>query len=178
MVGVVGLILLLGCGCGEETTGAGGGEGALVVVNNRDYYSLVHSALAHAEESIHMVMYVLKYYPGEFSPVNLLLDDLVEAASRGLDVRVLLEGSDAVVDTSAISYLVAGGVAVRLDPQEITTHAKLIVLDGEAVILGSANWSNSALNSNNETNVEMKDSSIAALYEDYFQSLWEASAND
>lgn len=177
-VAVLAVLISLACGGGEETTGANGGEAAVALVNNRDYYSLVHSALGHTQESIHIVMYVLKYYPGESSPVNLLLDDLVKAESRGLDVRVLLEGSDGVVDSSAVGYLVAGGVPVRLDPQGITTHAKLIVLDGEAVVLGSTNWTNSALNSNNETNVEIKDPSIAALYEDYFEALWEASAND
>lgn len=178
MVVVVGFILSIGCGGGEETTGASGGEDALVVVNNRDYYSLVHSALAHAQESIHMVMYVLKYYPGESSPVNLLLDDLVDAHSRGVDVRVLLEGCRGVVDTSAVNYLTERGIAVVLDPENITTHAKMIVLDAQAVILGSTNWSNSALNSNNETNVEIKDPSIAELYEEYFQTLWEVPGHD
>ena len=149
-----------------------------MLMNNRDYYQVLHSALTHAEESIHVVMYLAKYYPDEHSPVNLLLEDLVEAHSKGVDVRVLLEGSDSVLDTLAVNYLRSRGVPVNLDPEEVTTHAKLIVLDGQAVVLGSTNWSNSALNSNNETNVEIKDPTIAQVCEDYFQALWEASADD
>ncbi len=172
------VVLSLGCDAGEEGMGTGGGEETLLVLNNRDYYGRVHSAIQHAKKSIHIAMYVMKYYPDEASSVNLLLEDLAEARSRGVDVRVVLEGSETVIDSSAVNYLEENGVSVSLDPTGVTTHAKLIVLDGETVVVGSTNWSNSALRSNNETNMEVKDPATAKLYEDYFQSLWEASIND
>ncbi len=176
-VGLVGLLLLISLGCesGDENTGPFGGE-ELTVVNNRDYFSRVSLALDSAQQSICVVMYVMKYYPEEPTSVNLLLDELIGAQGRGVDVKVVLEGS--VNDTVTINHLKEGGISVRLDPEEVTTHAKMVLVDGEVVIFGSTNWTESAIRSNNETNVQIKEASIAEVYEDYFQSLWEVSGDD
>jgi len=108
---------------------------------------------------------------------------LVDAACRGLNVKVLLdacayyEDSAAANLTSAIT-LHQRGVEVRLDDASLTTHAKLVVIDGDTVLLGSTNWNYYSLEKNCETNVVFVNlPEIAGPFEASFQSLWALGRN-
>ena len=159
----------------------------LPLVDLPDSASYVHvllQLLGQAERSIHVSMYRMSYYSGYGdSLANDLLDALVDAAHRGLDVKALLddcayyEDSAAANLTSAIT-LYQRGVEVRLDDANLTTHAKLVVIDGETVLLGSTNWNYYSLEKNCETNIVFVNlSEIGAPFEAYFQTLW-ASGRD
>ncbi len=143
------------------------------------YVSVLLQLLGQAERSIHVAMYRMSYYSGYGdSLANDLLHALTDAAHRGLDVKVLLddcayyEDSAAANLTSAI-VLHQRGVEVRLDDPGLTTHAKLVVIDGETVLLGSTNWNYYSLEKNCETGVVFVTlPEIAAPFEAYFQTLW------
>jgi len=143
------------------------------------YAHVLLDLLLSAERSIHVSMYRMSYYSGYGdSLANDLLDALVDAAHRGLDVKVLLddcayyEDSAAANLTSAI-VLLQRGVEVRLDAANLTTHSKLVVIDGETVLLGSTNWNYYSLEKNWETNVAFVNlPEIGAPFEAYFQHLW------
>ena len=148
------------------------------------YAHVLMELLNQAERSIHVAMYRMSYYSGYAdSLANDLLHALVDAAHRGLDVKALLDDCAYYEDsaeanlTSAIT-LHQRGVEVRLDDANLTTHAKLVVIDGETVLLGSTNWNYYSLEKNCETNVVfVKLLEIAGPFEAYFQTLW-ASGRD
>jgi len=152
--------------------------------DSASYAHVLLRLLGQAERSIHVAMYRMSYYSGYGdSLANDLLDALVDAAHRGLDVKALLddcayyEDSAAANLTSAIT-LYQRGVEVRLDDANLTTHAKLVVIDGETVLLGSTNWNYYSLEKNCETNIVFVNlSEIGAPFEAYFQTLW-ASGRD
>ena len=48
-----------------------------------------------------------------------------------------------------------------LDEEDRTTHAKVLVVDDRHVIVGSHNWTRSALAANREWSVEIDDAVIA-----------------
>ncbi len=164
------------------------------VLNNRDYFPAVEEVLNQAEGSIWVMMYSARYYTeppkyarnythGEdqpYSDTNLLLEDLIEAAKRGVEVVVILDSSDWNKENTQENRLFAkrlkkGGVKVFFDHPQVTTHDKLILVDDDLTIVGSTNWTYYALEENNETSVVIKSGEITRAYRRYFQRIKEKS---
>jgi phosphatidylserine/phosphatidylglycerophosphate/cardiolipin synthase-like enzyme len=61
-----------------------------------------------------------------------------------------------------------GGVNVIYDSLSKTTHAKLMVVDGQLILLGSTNWTYHALTTNNETSILIRSKEVAKAFTDYF----------
>ncbi|MBD3260073.1 MAG: phospholipase [Candidatus Altiarchaeales archaeon] len=143
----------------------------VIPVSDRGYYPRAHEILTGAEESIHIVTFELKYYEKyPDSKMNTLVEDLVAAHRRGVDVKVVVdEYSDR---NNAYHILDEAGIPWRFDGNKTTTHAKLIIVDGEIVLLGSTNLSYYGLERNHEANLYVEDPLTAKYYENYFQKLW------
>ncbi len=150
-------------------------EFTLTLLPNEEYFHRVYELVNRANSSIHIVMYVVKYDPKEAEdPANVLLAALKAARDRGLDVKVVVDDVTKSDYPETIAYLKANGIPVRLDPKSgITTHAKLVIIDGKIVIMGSHNWTESALSRNNEYSVLIYSRDVASEVEKYFQNLWE-----
>lgn len=83
------------------------GGGGLMVNNtcslnlllDREYYNAVLGALGSANRSVYIIMYVVKYDPGERGdPVNTLLETLAGLKNKGVDVKIVVD------DTTYKSY--------------------------------------------------------------------------
>jgi len=148
------------------------------VINDRAYFSNVNQLLLNAKKNIYMIMFSAYYYDRyPNSPTNVLLKDLVEAKRRGVDVRVVLEQSahssspGAVQNGRVIEFLKQYGITYKLDSPYIRTHAKLLIVDGLYTVVGSTNWSYSAMEKNHETAVIIKSPQVANSYMEYFKQL-------
>ena len=149
-------------------------------VDTANYADLLLEVLQRAERSIHVAMYRISYYP-EYrdSTSNKLLDALIGAVGRGLDVKILMDDCAFYPDSAeenleAALYLYLHGVDVRMDDPSKTMHAKLVLVDGETTLLGSTNWNYYALEQNNEVAIALVHlPEVAWIYEEYFQVLWE-----
>lgn len=144
---------------------------------DREYYVWVRDIIRRANSSIHLAVFLLKYDPRESvynDPVNMLLLELVEAKRRGVDVKVVVDDATYNEYRETIDYLKSKGIPVRLDPSETTLlHAKILIVDGEWVFVGSHNWSESALSFNREYSVLIRSTNYAAEAEKYFENLWQ-----
>lgn len=137
------------------------------VVNDRDYFPKVHELLQGAKRSVYIVMFSAYYYDRyPNSPSNILFRDLASAKKRGVDVRVILEQEEQ--PNRVVQFLKQNKIPYKLDPPDITTHAKLIIVDGLYTVIGSTNWSYSALSKNHETAVIIKSPDVAKAYTGYF----------
>jgi len=143
------------------------------------YASLVLALLQLARRSVHVALYRMSVYPGyQTGSSTELIDALIGAAGRGLDVRVLMDDCSYYADSAAANlmaaiYLYQRGVEVRFDEPGKTTHAKLIVMDGVSVVLGSTNWNYYSLERNIEANLALLNiAKVGAAYEAYFEQLW------
>lgn len=152
---------------------------SLALLPDRAYFPQALSLLAAANRSIHAAIYVVKYDPGDADdPVNALLEGLVAARRKGLDVRVLVDEETNASYRQTITYLQEHGVPVRLDRSSgITTHTKIVVIDGRYLIVGSHNWTESALSRNHEYSTLLEGSSYAEEADGYFQTLWDEGRN-
>lgn len=57
----------------------------------------------------------------------------------------------------------------------MTTHTKMVIIDNSTVILGSHNWTESALMSNHEASIETNCTSIVSKALSYFDNIWAGS---
>ena len=118
-------------------------------------------------------MYVVKYDPDDpDDPVNVLLWALGNASVRGVEVAVIIEGETAEMSQKAYDYLARVGVNATWDPGGVRTHCKLVVIDRYLVLLGSHNWTESALSYNHETSVLIRSEEAAEEEIRYFNQVW------
>ncbi|TES93690.1 MAG: hypothetical protein E3J87_01740 [Candidatus Cloacimonadota bacterium] len=144
------------------------------IINNRDYFPAVYKLFQDAEESIYIFMYLARIYPDYPEDVNWeLLDVLIEAKERGIDVKVILDASswnkgNTLKNKQMADALKEGGVEVFFDPPDITSHSKLLIVDHRYTVVGSTNWSYHALEKNNEASVLIDSEPVAEAFEEYF----------
>ena len=149
-------------------------SGTVKTIVNRLYFPEVMDLFQSATQRIRVVMYGINYSPKYAgSQVNQLVEALAAARARGVDVAVAIDLSDYnallnKVNAPAKKFLADAGVAVFDDPLKTTTHAKLIVADGCAVI-GSVNWGKDALENRNETGVAIRDPAVVEAFAAYFE---------
>lgn len=144
---------------------------------DEEYYPQVHKSLSTARESIWCVMYSAdidsKYKNGwEYNLVN----DLVQAHRRGLAVTVIFEQNTTFWEKGekgkeikrksqeAYELLKRNGVPVYYDSNNRITHSKILVIDNYITILGSTNWTYSALKKNHEASVLIRSRSVAESF--------------
>jgi len=145
---------------------------SIVPITDRGYFPAVHEAFQRAEKSIHIAAFEIKYYTKyPESNENILINDLIDAHNRGVDVKIIMD--EYSKENSAFDYLRENGVPVKYDGKDVTTHAKLIIIDGKIVILGSTNLSYYGLERNREVDVIILAEHIADYFEGYFQEMWE-----
>jgi len=151
---------------------------AVEVILDKQYYPIALKIISEAKKSINFAVFEIRYYP-EYpqSPSNLLIDGLVLAAKRGVNVEVCLEQSkgylqDNTLDNLKVAYkLTNGGVKVYLDNPKKTLHAKFLVVDRRLVLLGSTNWAYYSLDKNWETNLLVDSRKIAEELLGYFETI-------
>jgi len=146
-----------------------------------NYPALLLHLISRARESIHVVMYRISYYAQyRESSTNDILNALIEASSRGLDVLVYMDDcafyeSDMEANLQAARYLADHGVEVRMDDPDVTTHAKLTIVDRRTVLLGSTNWNYYSIERNVEADIALLNiPPVASAYEAYFEALFDA----
>jgi phosphatidylserine/phosphatidylglycerophosphate/cardiolipin synthase-like enzyme len=131
-------------------------------------------AAAGAGSRVRVIMYQVNYDTG--SDAGALVRALGSAKTRGADVKVMLELSSfsqsvTSANQKARDELESRGVEVRLDTADVTTHAKLVVVD-DTVVIASSNWTDASLSSNHEVAGVYTDATIATQASAYFDGIW------
>jgi len=145
-------------------------------LNDASYFKTVYSLISRAQKSVYVVMYSIKWYDRyPDSQSNKLINSLISAKKRGVDVRAILDRpfdeKENKENEKVADMLSRSGIKVYLDSEKITTHSKLVIVDTRYVVIGSTNWSYHALTDNNETNVLIDSEQVAKEYVKYFEEL-------
>jgi phosphatidylserine/phosphatidylglycerophosphate/cardiolipin synthase-like enzyme len=93
-------------------------------------------------------------------------------AKAGVEVRVIFERRGSETEYSEMPRLYCAGVPVRQDGNPGTFHHKVLVIDGETVVTGSYNFTQSADESNDENALVVTNPQIAAEYLQEFERRW------
>jgi phosphatidylserine/phosphatidylglycerophosphate/cardiolipin synthase-like enzyme len=144
------------------------------LVTDAQYFQVAKKMIQEAKSLIQVMMFEMGYYDRyPNTPSNLLVKELIDAKKRGVKVEVILEvreGRDRTTERNRNTgkILSSGGVEVIYDPLFKTTHAKLMVVDGQLALVGSTNWTYYALTNNNEVSVLIRSKEVARELIDYF----------
>ena len=144
------------------------------LVLDTQYLQVAKKMIQEAKHSIQVMMFEMGYYDEHpNTPSNLLIKELISAKKRGVKVEVILEvkeGEDRTTKRNRHTgrILSKGGINVIYDSLSKTTHAKLVVADGQLILLGSTNWTYHALTTNNETSILIRSKEVAKAFTDYF----------
>lgn len=95
-----------------------------------------------------------------------LANAMIAKKNAGVTVEGVIESRGA--SQGALPGLFCAGIAVKTDGNPNTMHDKVIILDGETVITGSFNFTQSADAYNDENVVILHDRALATLYEQEF----------
>ncbi len=139
-----------------------------------------------ARTSIDVELFYLRWnWKGIMSP---FLEELIAAAERGVEVRLLLDGSsynlegkddndEATARLNRIARERGLPLKVRIfDPENgtiVKLHNKGFVVDGEAVFVSSINWNYHGVYENREAGLYLRSSELASTFGSLFESDWE-----
>jgi cardiolipin synthase A/B len=108
-----------------------------------------------------------------FAPDEFFLDRLCAAARRGVEVDVLLPGPHAdkrvcqLASEATYDRLVTCGVRVWTF-QPAMMHAKIMIVDGTAALVGSSNFNRRSLDHDEEVLLAVLDTEVARELEEHF----------
>ena len=130
----------------------------------------VERAIREAGRSVRVAAYGFTSRP--------IAQALVEAHARGIDVRAVLDKSNARGRRSAAPLLVAAGIPVRIDSRHAIMHDKFVVVDGATVETGSFNFTRAAEVGNAENVIVLRGyPGVASRYEGRWDKLWAESSD-
>lgn len=149
----------------------------LVTPDNAD--SVINDTIGSAQESLDIKQVSIA------NPRFVFLQAVLDAARRGVKVRILLSGAwyveeenrqlKAWLDEQADVENLPLDVRIA-DPDGAfgKIHAKGIVVDGETTILGSINWNENSLHENREVALLVESHAVADYFGAVFESDWES----
>jgi phosphatidylserine/phosphatidylglycerophosphate/cardiolipin synthase-like enzyme len=92
-----------------------------------------------------------------------IVEALVRAKGRGVDVRLIADKTTPCGVTSGIEPLAAAGVPIWIDRDVRVAHAKTMVIDGAVTLMGSMNWTRGAARNSEDLNL-VSSPAVAAAY--------------
>jgi phosphatidylserine/phosphatidylglycerophosphate/cardiolipin synthase-like enzyme len=113
-------------------------------------------AIDNAEREILVAAYRLTFGSG-------IVGALIRAKERGVDVRVIADKAAPCGRASGIEPLAAAGVPIWIDDRARLAHAKTMVVDGNATLMGSYNWTRGASENSEDLNL-VSSPTVAAAY--------------
>ncbi len=143
------------------------------ILANQDYFPAMLEAIDKAQNEIFISMFSFKTGEHKSSYPDRILSHLANAVKRGVKVFVILERTENKSDDLNIQNMQTGrrleekGVNVFFDSPHKTTHTKLVVIDQRLLILGSHNFTQSALKYNNEISILLESPDMAKNARDY-----------
>ncbi|MCR3756139.1 MAG: Cardiolipin synthase B [Sodalis sp. Psp] len=124
---------------------------------------IVLTAIEEAKRSIDIAAYLFTN--------KLIALALVDAQQRGVNVRVVADKKSN--GYTALTYLTNQRVPVRLSDKYAIMHNKFVIVDGHSVETGSFNYTKSAVSSNAENVIYLRNRpDIAEKYTQEFNRLW------
>ncbi len=118
---------------------------------------LIVDAINQAKQSVYVQAYSFTSAP--------IAQAIVEAKHRGLDVKVILDKSQIRKNSySSAKYLMNNHIDTFIDHRPAIAHNKVIIIDNNALITGSFNFSKSAQMRNAENVIIIHDHDLSKKY--------------
>lgn len=105
---------------------------------------------------------------------NIKFQNIIESLVKNrIKIRIICDNEMSQKPTSIIYYLASLGIPIKTNDQiRNLMHNKFAVIDNSVVITGSFNWSNQAVNYNQENILIIENKILAERYSNEFNKLW------
>lgn len=132
---------------------------------------LIIDTIHNAHKSIYVAAYVFTSRP--------IADALIEAADRGLDVKVVLDAKQSRGKGHLSDYLTNNNVLVHKNGNYAIMHNKFMIIDQKVLELGSFNYTNAAEEKNAENVFILRRApKVIKSYTEYWNKLWREGSNE
>ncbi len=101
-----------------------------------------------------------------------LTAELLEAEARGVKIKIILDAVGASSRSSKHSILRDSKIDLKVENWGGKNHEKSILVDRKYLITGSANFSYSGFNKNDENIIIIESNNIGEIYKNHFYSLY------
>ena len=113
------------------------------------------------------------YIPAFIVIENRIIEELISAKKRGIDVRIIADALNASARHSRVKDLRENGVPVKIENYAGKMHSKTMIIDDKYLLLGSMNFSYSGENRNDENFIILANPEAAKFYKSFFLYLWD-----
>ncbi|ESQ83759.1 phospholipase D-like domain-containing protein [Asticcacaulis benevestitus] len=140
-----------------------------------NYVGHITDLIAGAKTSIYLQFaYITWSEAANDAPFTRMLKVLArQSYAHGLDVRIIVGSTDAAIK---IGKLVEAGFNPAVFKVQANIHNKGIIVDGNAVLVSSANWSGDGVVRNRDAGLLIHDPEIAQYYQSVFLDDWDLRA--
>ncbi|MDH4321807.1 MAG: phospholipase D-like domain-containing protein [Desulfobulbaceae bacterium] len=150
--------------------------GEVQLLADDQYYPTITHLIRTARQRIDIAMFLFKTTEAKKNRPMLILQELTAARKRGVRVQVILEKSDYdealnKENQQTANRLRKNGISVAFDDNKTTTHTKLAIIDQHLCLLGSHNFTHSALAYNHETSLLIDSRELAGQLLAYMEKL-------
>lgn len=129
-----------------------------VITNN------VIPLISSAKNYIYMPIFIITH--------NELTQELINAAKRGVEVKVIIDATSTKAAKNKIKTLRDSGIPVKIENYAGKVHSKSIIIDDKYIIAGSMNFTNSGENKNDENCLIIENERLAKYYKGFFEYFW------
>lgn len=123
--------------------------------------------IKEAKDTLDIAIYSLNYEP--------IIDAIVDAAGRGVHVRVITDQEHAAEkgkQQNALKRIAKAGIPIKMNSHDGKMHLKMLVADSKSVEAGSFNYLKSSVEENDDVALIIHDPYVGKQFEDAFNQMW------
>ena len=133
------------------------------VLQTPGYRNDLVNEIRNAKQFVYANIFYVETYD-----TNRVIDELVNATKRGVDVRLIFDPHTQTLYPNTDETLAKLKIPFKIIP----SHAKVVVIDNKTAYVGSANWNHNGLDDNWELSMKTNNpDTISEAYE-YVNKLW------
>jgi phosphatidylserine/phosphatidylglycerophosphate/cardiolipin synthase-like enzyme len=150
----------------------------IIPIIDGDYPGIVIPLIENCKASLDILVYEWKWYGHQaLSSIQQFNLAICSAARRGVHVRALLNIEHSThpisrINTRTERFLRQAGCEVRMANVGGRTHAKMLIIDKNILVLGSHNFCKSSFSTNAEVSIVVAECPQIEEYQHYFDELW------
>ena len=103
---------------------------------------------------------------------NSITKQIVQCFERGVNIKIITDNDKQYDRGSDISYLAGKGIDIKVDMTRHHMHHKFAIVDNNALLTGSYNWTRSAEKYNQENLIITNNSEFIRIFKNEFENLW------
>ena len=136
---------------------------------NQVFYNAIIPLIKNAKDTIDIPMFYLTHK----GTIQALLD----ASSRGVKIRIILDAVGAQSAYSKHDILREAGMQVKVENWGGKMHMKSMIVDNEVFVIASTNWTSTAAHTNDENLLIIRNKELAQQFSNEFERLYHSIPN-